>query len=100
MPRATLGVTFVDPRNPRGKGFLMTQPAIFDSKHAHVPHCECEQCLNPSDQHAEPVARRALCDGCRPGNRQTTLCGFRPLRLRCEACGVVGTQGAGIEAVS
>lgn len=76
----------------------MPQPVAIERSHAHVPHCTCDQCLNPS---TEPVSqRRALCDDCRPHTTEIVVPRMRALLLRCEACDAMGEQGKGIEALA
>lgn len=77
----------------------MPQPATESATfalHAHVPHCTCDECLNSSTGPAGFVLR-ALCDECRRADEPIDVPPTSTLRLRCDECGELRTQGQGIE---
>lgn len=77
----------------------MPEPAT-SSVHAHVPRCECEQCLNSQDASPYIAPIEALCDECRPHTAAIITKHSGGLRLRCGACDAIGVQGVGIEALA
>lgn len=66
----------------------------------HVRGCSCEECLNPGSEPAVMLHKsvNALCDECRPAHFEIRRVHI-PRKLKCKACGLVGVQGRGIEAV-